>query len=234
MLVGGETIDYGPCAFMDHYDPQTVFSSIDQRSRYAYFNQPGVALWNLSRFAETLLPLIDEEHDKSVILATEAVQTFSDKYENAFRSVMCEKLGLALGAKTEQLDTLIDDWLSLLKDQSVDWTLSHYWLAQHLMSDDMTLFDLFNDKPKLEDWLAQRIAYTSKDSATIIDANPCVIPRNHLVEEALTEAGLNNNLEPFRDLLKVLQTPFNWPEDARFTQPASQTFNDAYVTFCGT
>lgn len=144
MLVGGETIDYGPCAFMDIFDEDTVFSSIDQNSRYAYVNQAPVAQWNLSRFAETLLPLIDEDKDKAIEIATEAVRAFNPLYKQAYRAVMCNKLALMLkpdiktnesiDAHHEVLDGIIYEWTSLLKSLKLDWTQAHYFLTQYLRS----------------------------------------------------------------------------------------------------
>ncbi|GBL04470.1 YdiU family protein [Glaciecola sp. KUL10] len=234
MLISAETIDFGPCAFMDTYDPNTVFSSIDRNSRYAYSNQPGVTLWNISRLAETLLPLIDEDKEKAIELATKVVQSFSEKYELAIRIKMSEKLGLSATASDSELDGVIKEWYELLQTQGVDWTLAHWHLEQHIKSKDKHLFKLFKDETKLNDWLSKRERLTMSKFESFNEVNPAVIPRNHLVEEALDAATIKSDFSPFYALLENLQTPFNLPNDLKYLYPADTKFNDGYVTYCGT
>lgn len=234
MLIGAETIDYGPCAFMDTYNPNTVFSSIDRNSRYAYSNQPGVTLWNISRFAETLLPLIDTEKEKAIELATEVVQGFSEKYAIAMRLKMCEKLGLLINAPSQDLDEVITSWQDLLLSQQVDWTLAHWYLGEHLSSKGTDLHTLFTDQLKLNEWLQLREKVADVKLSAIASANPVVIPRNHLVEQALHVATKEHNFEAFNELLNNLQKPFSSPNDDKYLFPADATFNNDFVTYCGT
>jgi uncharacterized protein YdiU (UPF0061 family) len=234
MLIGAETIDFGPCAFMDTYDPNTVFSSIDKNSRYAYSNQPGVTLWNISRFAETLLPLIDEDKEKAIEQATEVVQGFSEKYEQAIRIKMSEKLGLSITADAIELDKVIKQWYELLQTQAVDWTLAHWYLGEYLRSKNEQFFKLFSDLDSVKSWLSQREKVAAKSLDSLTNANPAIVPRNHLVEEALNAASLENNFEPFNILLKHLTSPFELPTDDKFMHPATEAFNEKFVTYCGT
>lgn len=249
MLVGAETIDYGPCAFMDIYDETTVFSSIDQNSRYAYFNQAPVAQWNLSRFAETLLPLIDEDKDKAIELATEAVRAFNPLYNHAYRSVMCKKLALQLepiehGDEAKEtheqtLDSIIDEWTNLLKSLKLDWTNAHYFLAQYLRSKhaDKTLLNMSDNSSELLAWLDKRSLHSVPSGeleSTLYKQNPAVIPRNHLVEEALDAASYKNDYGPFKVLLDQILKPYEYPSDARFAQPAPTGFTEHFATYCGT
>ncbi|WP_395343006.1 protein adenylyltransferase SelO [Ningiella sp. W23] len=251
MLISGETIDYGPCAFMDTYDPKTVFSSIDRNSRYAYMNQPAVAQWNLSRFAETLLPLIakeqddaassGEEHqrDRAIELATEAVQDFIPQYESAFREVMCNKLGLKQSMSGDIADEIIAQWQGILLDQKLDWTQAHVYLTQILLSKQKLTGDLTlvakcqNPEPMLA-WLALRHKHSVESAETMESINPVVIPRNHLVEEALSLAQKTGDLSAFTALLASVQQPFTWPDDIKYTQAAPPAFNEDFMTFCGT
>lgn len=233
MLISGETIDYGPCAFMDTYHPETVFSSIDQHSRYAYLNQPGVAQWNLSRFAETLLPLMDEEHDKAVEIATDSVRAFSQYYEDAFRQVMCDKLGLDITRDNADIDECIEQWHTLLQEQKQDWTLSHYYLSTFLNGHESPLLERFPNPNALSKWLDKRATLTSTVLTGMQNVNPCVIPRNHLVEDALNVAS-KGQFDLFERLLSQLKNPFKYPSQEAYTLPASQGFTDNFVTFCGT
>ena len=213
MAISGETIDYGPCAFMDAYDPGTVFSSIDHGGRYAYGNQPHIAQWNLARLAETLLPLIDEDTAKAVEAATATLDSFPSRYEAYWRTGMRAKLGLtAAGAVT---DALIDDLLPLLRGR------------------DYTSFFRSLAAGEIEDAWADRWREQDPDLELMNRVNPVYIPRNHLVEEALA-AATNDDLEPFNRLLDVLSNPFEpRPGLERFAEPAPPS-PGLYQTFCGT
>ncbi len=226
MLISGETIDFGPCAFMDAYNPATVFSSIDHGGRYAYGNQPGIAQWNLARLAETLLPLISDDQTQAIALATQAVNAFEAAYTQQFRRVMQYKLGLQ-GQNEANTDTLIEQWLALLTATRADFTLAHWFLQQQ---DHKALATLFNETADFAAWWQ---SYCAASPSFVDVNNPCVIPRNHLVEEAL-RAAEDGDLQPFHRLLKVITDPFKVPNEQRYMQPATAAFTDAYMTFCGT
>lgn len=260
MLISGETIDYGPCAFMDTYDPKTVFSSIDRNSRYAYMNQAGVTQWNLSRFAETLLPLIardlnveqsvdlddDGRKEQAITLATNAIQEFDGRYTQTFRALMCAKLGLHIKQNNEHLksiDKQIEQWHDILFTQKLDWTLAHLYLTTYVKGEDeQALLKLCQEPDIMKAWLIERqqinVSATDTSNTQMLEAmqshNPAVIPRNHLVEQALELAHSKGDLSAFEDLLAQLQKPFELPEDKRYLYPASAEFNEDFMTFCGT
>jgi uncharacterized protein YdiU (UPF0061 family) len=238
MTISGETIDYGPCAFMDAYDPATVFSSIDHGGRYAYGNQPAIAQWNLARLAEALLPLLHAEPETAIAAATDVLQSFPDRYDAYRVRGMHAKLGLADGAGEDE--ALIDDLLALLHAQQVDYTSCLRALsaavrgaaepARSLFAEPEA-FDAWSDR-----WRAQLSAQASGPPA-IADAierlNPVYIARNHHVEEALA-AATDGDLQPFRRLVDVLARPFEErPGLGSYAAPAPPSFG-AYRTFCGT
>ncbi len=251
MTLSGETIDYGPCAFMDRYDPATVYSSIDHRGRYAYANQPLIARWNLARLAEALLPLLDDSPQRALDLATGVIDAFAARYEAHWLAVMRGKLGLP-GQVAEDF-ALAGDLLQLLHGQQVDLTLAFRRLtdlacaqADGTPAADAGLRSLFADTAALEPWLARwqfRVAVADPADATgpveraraMRAANPVYIPRNHLVEQALAAAVDQGDLAPFDALLAVLQQPFDeraaW---AAYAEPAPAAFSGSYQTFCGT
>lgn len=238
MLVSGETIDYGPCAFMDSFDPSTVFSSIDHGGRYAFGNQPAIAQWNLTRLAETLLGLIDDDQDTAIEAATTVLQTFPDRYLFHWRRGMQAKLGLTTDepADAELYDTL----LNLMHESKSDYTLTFRALSNAAQGDDALLREQI-DAPDLDGWLAKwraRLDAENGDRDAVAEnmdtLNPLYIPRNHLVEEALDAAG-SGDLEPFSELLEVLTNPFEeQPGRERFATPPDDTFSAGYQTFCGT
>ena len=242
MAISGETIDYGPCAYMESFSPQAVFSSIDRSGRYAYENQPQIAQWNLARFAETLIPLIDEDDPERVIPKVEAIiNGFIPHYEELWLSGAQAKLGLE--DPTADIDSdklLVRDWLDLLEEHSVDYTLAWRRLADAADGNSESLEALFPSSEILADWLEpwyQRIAQQSvtATAARMRSVNPIYIPRNHLVEEALAAATNDADLKPFVRLLAVITHPYvECPELASYTQPASQDFTACYKTFCGT
>lgn len=236
MTISGETIDYGPCAFMEAVDPRTVFSSIDHNGRYAFGNQPGVAQWNLTRLAESLLPLIDDDQDAAVAAATEILGSFGDRYLGYRRAGMAAKLGLAGAPRPD--DTLTDDLQALLEAQRVDFTSFFRALSDAVRGNDGPVRSLFVDPTAFDGWAGGwRTAMPATDpeatAAAMDRANPAYIPRNHLVEEALA-AATGGDMSPFRRLLDVLGRPFDTrPGLERYAAPAPESFG-GYRTFCGT
>lgn len=225
MTISGETIDYGPCAFMEAYSPDTVFSSIDQTGRYAYGNQPLILGWNLARLAEALLGLFDPDEDRAVAIATEALQSIMPTYRAEWLAVMRAKLGLA-----EADGTLADGFLAALQAGGADWTLAFRRLAE---GDLARLRPLFSDPGPLEAWWPGWKARRAADAAAMRAVNPIYIPRNHQMEAALDAANLGD-LGPFETLLEVITDPFaERPGLESFALPAPQGFG-RYVTFCGT
>lgn len=228
MTISGETIDYGPCAFMEAYDPETVFSSIDSWGRYAYGNQPDIAGWNLARFAETLLPLLSDDLDEAIALAQESFGIFQAQFDAVWSSGMRAKLGLAAGAVTP----LADDLLALLKESHVDYTSFFRNLARAARGDAEPARGLFINLAGFDDWLSRWRAL-GPDADLMDRANPIYIPRNHLVEEALT-AATAGDLEPVEKLLDAVTAPFDErPGLERYANPAPEDFG-TYRTFCGT
>jgi uncharacterized protein YdiU (UPF0061 family) len=241
MAVSGETIDYGPCAFIEAYSPGAVFSSIDRHGRYAYGNQPAIAQWNLARFAETLLPLINPEAPEAAVpAAQEVLQQFAADYEAAWLSGMRAKLGLQDAAEGDQ--ELATDWLALLEAQNVDFTLAWRRLGGAAAGNTQPFDDLFRDAHGVAFWMDHwraRIAQesiTPKDRETLMNrVNPIYIPRNHRVEEALAAASDRGDMEPFNRLLEVLENPFEErPGFEGYAQPAPPEVTACYRTFCGT
>jgi uncharacterized protein YdiU (UPF0061 family) len=237
MTISGETIDYGPCAFMDAFDPATVFSSIDHGGRYAYGNQPSIAQWNLARLAEAILPLIDDDTDAAVAAATEVLRSFRDRYNAAWGAGMRAKLGLVGDAPGD--DDLIGDFLGLLHTQTVDMTQAFRSLSAVVRGDGAAADALFADPASFaawkQRWLA-RLDLTPEASSTRADAmddvNPVYVPRNHLVEEALA-AATAGDLAPVEALLEVLARPFEQrPGLERYAEPGPA--GSCYTTFCGT
>ncbi|WP_319529782.1 protein adenylyltransferase SelO family protein [uncultured Cohaesibacter sp.] len=240
MTISGETIDYGPCAYMDHYDPATVFSSIDHMGRYTYGNQPPVARWNLARFAETLVPLIDPDNEERAInLATDVIADFMPIYKEAYHAGMAKKIGLSSLERGD--DKLIDDLLTTLRGQSIDFTSTFRALADTLRSGREPILTLFEDREGIVGWLERwqaRLSSEDRDGAAIADAmdrvNPLYTPRNHLVDAALVKAEGEADLEPFKALLAVLADPFTKREGLdSYVGPAPQNFGP-FVTYCGT
>tara|TARA_B100001057_G_scaffold382488_1_gene388546 strand:- start:921 stop:2372 length:1452 start_codon:yes stop_codon:yes gene_type:complete len=232
MTVSGETIDYGPCAFMDIYDPKTVFSSIDRFGRYAYCNQPNITKWNLARFAECLIPLIDKDENKAIKTATEIINSFGNKYEEKWMDMMRNKLGL-LG-KGEKDKALILDLLTWMHEKNADYTNTFC----HLMGIEPEKNRMYEDKEFLnwknrwKERLKTNNNAKNKYEKLMSSFNPLVIPRNHKVEEVLSEAD-KNNLKPLYALLKVLKEPYNNKRDISEYQIISG-IDKEYQTFCGT
>ena len=232
MTISGETIDYGPCAFMDTYDPKTVFSSIDQMGRYAYCNQPIITKWNLARFAECLVPLIDKNQDKAVKIATETINSFEKKYEEKWMKMMRDKLGLFGSDHKDKF--LILDLLTWMHEKKVDYTNTFCNLMDLAPKKD-NLFDdngFVNWKKRWVDRLSKNNSSSKKYLEIMKKNNPLVIPRNHKVEEAL-EAAEKNDLKPITQLLEILKDPYTQKEDTPNYQIPSRS-DEKYQTFCGT
>ena len=255
MTLSGETIDYGPCAFMEAYDPATVFSSIDLQGRYAFGNQPDIALWNLLRLAETLLPLLSEDSEQAVAMATKVLEAFPAQYRRHVLRGQFAKLGLH---DPEEPDgegedaALAGDWLTLLHVERVDFTLAWRRLADAAAGEEAPLRALFADAQAPDAWLARwrvrchnagdrdRAQHGSETdrverARAMRRVNPLVIPRNHRVEEALAAASDRADLAPFERLLDAVRQPFDEsPEFVSYAEPAPAAVTARYRTFCGT
>ena len=242
MTISGETIDYGPCAFMEAHDPQAVFSSIDHRGRYAYGNQPNIAQWNLARFAETLLPLLHTDINQAVQIATESVLAFRGIHARYWLRELRTKLGLTACADDADDLELAHNYLRLLHTQRIDHTLGFRHLSNALRNNDAALLAMAGDHTEpLRQWLGQwqqRLQAEARPLSNIAQSidqhNPLVIPRNHRVEAALTAASEDSDLQPFKRLLASVQSPYQTPADGADAQPTSADFTQSYQTFCGT
>ncbi|MFH1914242.1 MAG: protein adenylyltransferase SelO [Pseudomonadota bacterium] len=234
MSICGDTIDYGPCAFMDAYDPATVFSSIDQGGRYAYGNQPHMAQWNLARFGETLLPLLHKDQRKAVALVQEAIQAFPDLFRSVWLSGMRDKLGL-LTQEPDDL-SLVKDLLAGMQETQADYTNTLRRLASVAMPQTPAF-----QAPALKEWLSRWQARLTRQPQGLDAArslmrahNPALIARNHLVEEVLEQATRHEDYAPLERLLAALSNPYEErPEDALYRQPPGPSAQP-YQTFCGT
>lgn len=234
MALSGETIDYGPCAFMNTYDPATVFSSIDHQGRYAFGNQPYIAQWNLARLAETLLPLLHTDSDRSLALAEDAIQGFAARFQGYWLAGMRKKLGLF----TEEPDdaALVQDLLNWMQQTRADYTNTFRGLAAQAGNEASPSVDAI-----FATWLSrwqQRLQHQQQSldeaSQLMLSHNPAYIPRNHQVEAALAAAVKNGDLSVLRRLLAVLAEPYKEvPEHAEFSMPPPASEED-YQTFCGT
>ena len=232
MSISGETIDYGPCAFMDTYDPKTVFSSIDQMGRYAYFNQPVITKWNLSRFAECLIPLIDKNQEKAIQLATEIINSFEKKYEAKWLNMVRDKLGLF--GIDEKDKFLILDLLTWMHQKKIDYTNIFCHLMNENIKEDKDYEDedFKNWKKRWNERLKTNNNTPEKSLKLMRSANPIVIPRNHKVEEAL-EAAEKNNFKPITRLVEILKDPYSQQKNIINYQIPSNS-EKKYQTFCGT
>jgi uncharacterized protein YdiU (UPF0061 family) len=240
MALSGETIDYGPCAFMDEYDPATVFSSIDHRGRYAYANQPAIAQWNLARLAETLLPLIDENSSRAIELATAVVAPFVSMLQVRLNTLLAAKLGLQ---QPEDGDAgHVRKWLDGLQQAGADFTLSFRRLADVVATGDSApLQGLLDAAPSLQDWLVDwkarlaREPFAPLERATAMRRlSPAFIPRNHRVEAALNAASAQGDLDPFLRMLAIVKRPYDdQPENAEYALPPGDS-ERVTATFCGT
>ena len=234
MTISGETIDYGPCAFMDKYDPNTVFSSIDRHGRYSYLNQPGIAKWNLERFAESLVPEINVDAKEAINIATKVLKEFSKKYKNNWFKMMRKKLGL-LGEDSKDEELFIE-LLSWMHQNKADYTNTFCYLMEELNQNK----DIYNSeqfkmwRKKWESRLKLNNNSSEKSMRLMREANPLVIPRNHFVEEALKYATEKNDLTKIYSLLEVLQNPYkNISSTSKYQAPPAP-YSKKYQTYCGT
>ena len=239
--VVGETLDYGPCAFVDAYDPQAVFSSIDQNGRYSFSNQPAIAQWNLARFAETLLPLFGAEQEQSIALATESINAYTSKFEQEWLKAMRSKVGL-LQAQPEDAD-LINALLDVMHRTQADFTVTFRGLADYLERDrsGLGVEEALRDHADFRGWLRrweQRGAQESASSAVRLDtmrrANPRYIPRNHRIEEVIEAATAEEDFSPFEALLAVIVRPFDEQPGATAFAAPPRPDQRVLETFCGT
>jgi uncharacterized protein YdiU (UPF0061 family) len=233
MTVSGETIDYGPCAFMDHYHPQTVFSSIDQNGRYSYNNQPRITKWNLARFAECIIPLIDQDEQKAISIATETINNFEKLYEEKWLNMMRDKLGLFGEDKDDK--HLIFELLTWMENNKADFTNTFCNLM-----DIQSIKDPIYQNQEYLNWTAKwkkRLEKNNTEKEKYLElmrsVNPIFIPRNHKVEEALKDAS-ENKLETLNQLLEVIKSPYKDNGMLKDYQQPMSNENGNYKTFCGT
>ena len=239
MTISGETIDYGPCAFMDVYDPSTVFSSIDKNGRYSYKNQPKILTWNLTRLAETLIPLVHKDQNEAIKLLTEVLQLIKPVYTNYWLSSMRSKIGLS---KEDQEDiNLISQLLNLMKTNKVDFTLCFRYLSKALVGDIKSIKNLFKNDIAFDNWMTlwkERVSQESisdeKIASSMNAVNPLYIPRNHKVEEALEAAVFDNNMKPFLKLHDILKNPYDEIKEFYEYEKPVKNSSVRYKTFCGT
>ena len=233
MTVSGETIDYGPCAFMDHYHPQTVFSSIDQNGRYSYNNQPRITKWNLARFAECIIPLIDQDEQKAISIATETINNFEKLYEEKWLNMMRDKLGLFGEDRDDK--HLIFELLTWMENNKADFTNTFCNLM-----DIQSIKDPIYQNQEYLNWTAKwkkRLEKNNTEKEKYLElmrsVNPIFIPRNHKVEEALKDAS-ENKLETLNQLLEVIKYPYKDNGMLKDYQQPMSNENGDYKTFCGT
>lgn len=233
MALSGETIDYGPCAFMDSYDPATVFSFIDHMGRYSYANQPAIAQWNLARFAETLLPLLHADNEKALAMANDAINQFPILYQSQWLNMMRTKLGLF--GEHDVDHQLILDLLHWMHQYQADYTNTFRDLSEKERPADKT-YDNKTFQEWYERWLL-RLQKNNEPHIASLDlmkaSNPCVIPRNHKVNEALDMAS-NNDFKPFHDLLNAITDPYNNRTETKLYQLPPTASERVCNTFCGT
>jgi len=231
--ISAETFDYGPCAFMNAYHPETVFSSIDQYGRYAFDNQPKILKWNMARFAEALLPIIHEEKEQSLQLAQSAFDEFDELWSNQYYKTMLNKIGLESSHSTH--NELVDQLLDLMKDLNLDYTNTFWALSQESIPEGNPI-NSSALKPWLEKWknAIDNSCGVAQARIRMSQNNPVYIPRNHLVEKALDEA-INGNINLFSILLSVVSNPYQYQNNSDlFMEPPVIAFEKNYQTFCGT
>ena len=232
VTISGETIDYGPCAFMDSYNPNTVFSSIDANGRYAYQNQPAILLWNLAKFAESLIPLINENEEASIKQLTEILQLVTPSYQEYYYKEFCQKLGLE--SVSEQNIKLIEGYLKILEYGSIDFTLSFRDLSKIVNENLLPKNSIFAKSKGFNDWYLKwkKEINQNEISDEMNLNNPCYIPRNHLIEDALIKA-IEGDMSEINFMINLFESPYierNIPQ--KYLMPSNS--GEQYVTFCGT
>ena len=232
MTISGETIDYGPCAYMDSYHPNTVFSSIDVNGRYAYQNQPAILVWNLAKFAESILPLIDKNEEKSIKQLTEVLQLVMPSYQEYFYKEFCQKLGLK--SVNNKNIKLIEGYLKILNLESIDFTLSFRDLSK-IINERLNLNDsIFAKSKDFNNWyLKWKQEINLNEISDEMDLNnPCYIPRNHLIENALSKA-IEGDMSEINFMINLFENPYIQKNISRkYLMPSNS--EEQYVTFCGT
>ncbi|WP_440908174.1 protein adenylyltransferase SelO [Candidatus Pelagibacter sp.] len=231
MAISGETIDYGPCAFMDHYDPKTVFSSIDKFGRYAFSNQPPITKWNLARFAECLIPLIDKDEDTAIKLATDLIDNFQNIYEDKWLNMIRDKLGLFGEEKNDK--KLINDLFNWMEKNKADYTNTFCHLMGINSDEVYKNVEFVNWKNEWKKRSELNNSTKEKQIKLMEKNNPTVIPRNHKVEEALAEAD-KGSLDKMKKLLAILKNPYDNQNNIQEYQTPAPSNNEKYQTFCGT
>ena len=236
--ISGETIDYGPCAFMDEYDPATVYSSIDHAGRYAFGNQPSIASWNLASLAGCLISFIDKDSKKANELATKVLDDFSINTNQEILDVMCQKIGLE--GDSDKHQSILKDLLKIMIPNQADYTLSFRFLSQTLLGKDSLFLNQFKEEEKIKEWLSnwkvtvKELNLDSEEMVKKMDSiNPIYIPRNHNVDKAI-KAAYEDNLEPMNELLEVLKNPFE--ENKKYSHLTIPPKEEEKIlqTFCGT
>lgn len=233
MAISGETMDYGPCAFIDYYDPKTVFSSIDVQGRYQFRNQPGIAQWNLAKFAETLIPLLDDNQDKAIEIAQEKLDNYKDLYQTYWMTNMAAKIGIVTPGESDV--ALVLDFLEILEEEALDHTSTFRLMSLGKASD----LEVKNEE-KFSKWLERWQSALKEKEQPAEDAyklmrsvNPAVIPRNHLVEEALFYAVKTDDFSKVEKLTEIFKEPFNDAHDEYYKRPPTDE-EMIQNTFCGT
>lgn len=233
MAISGETIDYGPCAFIDYYDPKTVFSSIDVQGRYQFRNQPGIAQWNLAKFAETLIPLLDENQDKAIEIAQEKLDDYKNLYQTYWLTNMVNKLGIATPEESDV--ELVLEFLEILEEEALDHTSTFRALSLGNVADIEV-----KDRETFDEWVKKwQSALENKDQASedayrlMKSVNPAVIPRNHLVEEALFHAVKTDDMSKVEKLVEIFKDPYSDEQDEYYRRPPKEE-EMIQNTFCGT
>lgn len=224
-----ETIDYGPCAFMNNYHPNTVFSSIDRNGRYAFGNQARIIQWNIAALAGALIPVIDDNEETAIEKVKEVINSFSGLYEEKFYQMMAQKIGIA--KPTSEDKNMINQLLNCMKNNEMDYTNTFRYLSYQQPTEDLLNIDEF--KRWEMNW-TKRIKTEGTPYELMRESNPSVIPRNHLVEEVLDQAAFENNPQPMENLLETLKNPYKeLPLDNTYGK-APEGGDDHYQTFCGT
>ena len=236
--VAGQTIDYGPCAFLESYEPNQVFSSIDHQRRYAYDQQPHIAHWNLARFAETLLPLLDDKESEALTIARECLSLFQDQFAANLYKEMLSKIGIE--NSNEESKTLLTDLLKIMEQHKFDFTNTFVHLT-NILGNDKSDASCLDENSELSEWKKRWLSFLSNPSADLDSAknlmkqnNPLRIPRNHLVEKALTLAEEESDLSLFLDLLDAVRNPFIENERWNLFQKPAEAGERVFQTFCGT